>query len=122
MRIIEESVLTEVVRRLVAEFDPDQIILFGSHAWGEPSEDSDVDILVIVPDSDLRPTLRARRASRSLRGLKVPADVIVRTRGEMERFARVPASLEAEVLERGRVIYGRGEEGTGPRLAGQGVA
>jgi predicted nucleotidyltransferase len=69
MRTIEESVLTDVVRRLVAEFDPDRIILFGSHAWGEPSGGSDVDVLVIVPESDLRPTLRARRASRCLRGL-----------------------------------------------------
>ena len=41
------------------EFDPEQIILFGSHAWGTPSEDSDIDLLVIVPDSDARPTQRA---------------------------------------------------------------
>ena len=40
---------TRSMRRLAAEFDPEQIILFGSHAWGTPTEDSDIDLLVIVP-------------------------------------------------------------------------
>ena len=44
------------IGHLVAEFDPDQIILFGSHAWGMPGQDSDVDLLVIVPETDERPT------------------------------------------------------------------
>ena len=37
------------------EYDPDSIYLFGSRAWGEPREDSDYDLLVIVPESDERP-------------------------------------------------------------------
>src|SRR4051794_23989497 len=119
MQTIPESLLDETVRRLVAEFDPDRIILFGSHAWGAPDEDSDIDLLVIVPQSDARPTRRSTRAHRCLRGLLAPMDVLVRTREEMTRFGRVPASLEAEVLERGKVIYGRSEERSGPELAHQ---
>ncbi|MDQ3564448.1 MAG: nucleotidyltransferase domain-containing protein [Pseudomonadota bacterium] len=46
----------------MAEFQPKEVILFGSHAWGTPSEDSDVDVLVIVSASDLTPTERAVRA------------------------------------------------------------
>jgi predicted nucleotidyltransferase len=122
MPTIPEPLLDDLVRRLAAEFDPEQIILFGSHAWGTPSEDSDLDLLVIVSQSDARPSRRAVRAHRCLRGLLVPMDVIVRTREEMDRFGRVPASLEAEILERGKVLYGRGEAGTGPGLAHQGVA
>lgn len=45
-------------------------------------------------------------AHRALRGLGVAKDVLVKTRGEIERYRSVPASLEAEILERGRRLYG----------------
>jgi predicted nucleotidyltransferase len=96
----------EVTKRLVAEMDPDRIILFGSYAWGSPDEDSDLDLLVIVPHSDQPPTLRAVRAHRCLRDIPFPVDVLVKTRAEVERGSHVPASLISEVLERGRVLYG----------------
>jgi predicted nucleotidyltransferase len=48
------DLIQEITRRLVAEFDPEQIFLFGSYAWGIPNEDSDVDLLVIVTQSDAR--------------------------------------------------------------------
>jgi predicted nucleotidyltransferase len=48
MKSVAEEVLPEIVRRLVDEFDPEQIILFGSRAWGEPQTDSDYDVLVVV--------------------------------------------------------------------------
>jgi predicted nucleotidyltransferase len=106
VQAIDSNVLDEMVRRLVAEFQPEQIILFGSYAWGEPNEDSDVDLFVIVPDSDERPIDRMRRAYRCVSGLGMPVDVLVRTRSRVERFRNVYASLECEVLERGRVLYG----------------
>ncbi len=106
MKSISTDLLEEMTRRLVAELQPEQIILFGSHAWGKPDEDSDVDLLVIVPGSDDKPTGRAMRAYRCLRGLLVPADILVKTRSEVERFRRVYASLESEILERGKVLYG----------------
>jgi predicted nucleotidyltransferase len=106
MRTISADTLREITRRLVAELDPEQIILFGSHAWGSPDTDSDVDLLVIVPHSNEKPVRRAARAYRSLRGLRVPTDILVKTRAEVERFRPVRASLESMILERGRVIYG----------------
>ena len=106
MKTVSRDLLEEMTRRLVAELQPEQIILFGSHAWGRPDEDSDVDLLVIVPHADDKPTERARRAYRCLRGLMVPADILVKTRVEVERFRRVHASLESEILERGKVLYG----------------
>ncbi len=45
MKAVSHELLAEMTRRLVAEFQPEQIILFGSHAWGTPNEDSDVDLL-----------------------------------------------------------------------------
>ena len=104
--VLESSILDEMIRRLVAEFQPEQIILFGSHAWGEPTADSDVDLFVIVPDSDERPIEQMHRAYRCVSGLGMPVDVLVRTRSRVERFRNVYASLECEVLERGKVLYG----------------
>jgi predicted nucleotidyltransferase len=98
--------LEEITRRLVAEFAPETIILFGSHAWGRPDEDSDLDLLVVVSESDQAPARRAARAYRCLREVPVPLDILVKTRDEVERTRHVPASLIHEVLERGRVLYG----------------
>lgn len=106
MQNVSEKLLREATRRLIAEFKPEQIILFGPHAWGSPGPDSDLDLLVIIPESQEAPAARATRAYRSLRGLKAPADILVKTRAEMERFASVPASLENRILHDGRKLYG----------------
>ena len=93
--------------RLVAEFDPDQIILFGSHAWGVPTDDSDVDLYVIVQESNERPLRRARRAIACLGGMRIPKDILVRTRLEAEKYRYVHASLESQIFEKGRILYER---------------
>jgi len=101
-----ETVLKEMTRRLVAEFQPRQVILFGSHAWGHPHEDSDVDLLVIVQDSDKSPLERGLQARRCLRDLHMPKDILVETQAEVDWASRVYASLESEILERGIRLYG----------------
>jgi uncharacterized protein len=106
MQAIEQSILDEMVRRLVAEFQPEQIILFGSYAWGEPDDDSDVDLYVIVSASDERPIKRMQRAHHCLRGLGVSKDVLVHTRAEAEHYRDVRASLEYKLFNEGRVLYG----------------
>lgn len=97
--------IEEITRRLVAEFAPETISLFGAHAWGHPDDDSDLDLLVVVPESDQPPPRRAARAYRCLREMPVPLDILVKTREEVERSRHVPASLIHEVLKRGRVLY-----------------
>ena len=89
------------------EFHPETIYLFGSHAWGIPKAESDLDLLVIVKTSRQRPIQRAIRALRSLRGVKAPIDVLVKTRREFERYSSVKASLEAQILWEGKLLYGR---------------
>ena len=85
MNAAHEDVLQAATRRLVAEFQPEEIYLFGSHAWGTPDQDSDMDLMVIVPQSDERPIRRDQRAQRCLGRLPVSADVLVRTRHEVDR-------------------------------------
>jgi predicted nucleotidyltransferase len=106
MKEINQSDLTEMVSRLVREFEPEKIILFGSHAWGKPHTDSDGDLLIIVNSANISPTRRAARAYRCLRGLKIPTEIIVSTRQEVERYRSVPSSSTRQILERGKVVDG----------------
>lgn len=107
MQTIPLNLRKEVIRRLVDEFHPETIYLFGSHAWGEPTSDSDMDLLVIVGNSRQKPIQRAVRAQRSLRGVKAAVDVLVKTRMEFERYISVKASLEAQITREGKLLYGR---------------
>ncbi len=100
------STLQEMTRRLVAELQPRQIILFGSHVWGQPNEDSDVDLFVIVPDSEQSPLERGIQARHCLRGINVAKDILVETQAEVDQASRVYASLESEILEKGVKLYG----------------
>jgi predicted nucleotidyltransferase len=107
MRTVSPVLQKEVVRRLVNEFHPEAIYLFGSHAWGKPTADSDLDLLVIISRSRQKPVQRAVRAQRSLRGVKAAVDVLVKTRREFERYTSVKASLEAQIAREGKLLYGR---------------
>ena len=106
MKTIPQGLLYKAIDRLKAEFAPDEIFLYGSHAWGTPHDNSDVDLLVIVPDSEEPPIRRAQRAHRCLRGLRLPKDVLVETRQEINQVKHLRASLENAILNRGRRLYG----------------
>ena len=106
MKTLAPELLNEVVRRLVAEFQPEQIILFGSYAWGMPTEDSDVDLFVVVTDSKETPYRREVRAHRCLQRMGFAKDILVRTRAEADRYRDVLASLEHRVFEEGKILYG----------------
>ena len=83
MQYISSALLEEITKSLVQGLHPEQIILFGSHVYGQPSEASDVDLLVIVADSDEPRHRRARQAYTCLRGLTAPTEVLVLTRHEI---------------------------------------
>ena len=106
MKAIDADLLQSATQRLVAEFQPEQIWLFGSHAWGTPNEDSDVDRMVIVPSSDERSIQRMQRAHRCLRGIGFAKDVLVPTRAQVDRYKHLRASLFHQVLAKGRKLYG----------------
>jgi uncharacterized protein len=80
MKAIDEDLLQTAIQRLVAEFQPEQIWLFGSYAWGTPTAESDIDLMVIVPSSDERSIKRMQRAHHCLGDLDVSKDVFVQTR------------------------------------------
>ena len=106
MKIIPSGLLEQAVARLRTEFQPDQIFLYGSHAWGTPHDDSDVDLFVLVPHSEETPIRRSQRAHRCLRGLRMPKDVLVETRQEIDQVKGLKTSLENAIFSRGRRLYG----------------
>ncbi len=105
MKTLDSALLSETVARIVAALDPLAIYLYGSHAYGRPHQDSDIDLLVVVNDSALPPHQRAVVAYRALRGLRVPVEIQVATREEFERRARWQSSVERVVQEKGQVLY-----------------
>jgi predicted nucleotidyltransferase len=100
-----DEVLPEIVRRLRDALQPERIYLFGSCAQGTPGPDSDVDILVVVPESPLGFYQRAAEASRALDDVDVAIDVLVYTRAEFDRRAALRVSLEHTVAQKGRLMY-----------------
>ena len=102
---VAEPPLAEAVRRPVDALGPERIYLFGSRARGDGRADSDYDLMVVVPASDLPPHRRAQLAYLALRDVRVAADILVWTRDEFERLVPVAGSLAATVLRDGRLLY-----------------
>ena len=95
--------IEELSERIAHEFQPEKIILFGSYAYGHPSNDSDIDLLVIMPFEGGQP----EQAIRILTRLKVlaPIDLLVRRPEEVAERLALGDSFMREVIERGRVMY-----------------
>jgi uncharacterized protein len=98
--------LEEVVARLVAGYDPERIILFGSRAAGTPDEESDFDLLV-VKDTEQRPLERRIEVERLLADRAIPLDLSVYTSAEMWKLYTSGSPLIHEIAEKGRVLYVR---------------
>jgi predicted nucleotidyltransferase len=92
-----------VARKIGREFRPQKVILFGSHARGTAGEDSDVDLLVVMP-------VRGRTVEKSVEiHLKVhphfATDILVRTPGSIRKRLRMGDWFLEDVLREGRVLY-----------------
>lgn len=97
--------INEIVKRVVSNYHPEKIILFGSYAYGEPTEHSDLDLL-IIKDSDLPRYKRGREVRKYIRGLKVAVDLVVYTREEVEKWKEIKPAFITTVFEKGKVLYG----------------
>ena len=101
-----ERAITEMVRRIVERFDPERIILFGSHARGAAGPNSDVDLLVVMPveGSKREKQLEIRKA---LRGVLVPIDIVVSTPEEFEWRREIVGTIEYPAVTEGKLLYAR---------------
>ena len=101
-----ERSIEEMVRRIVKRFDPEKIVLFGSHARGSAGPDSDVDLLVVmaVSGSKRKQQLEIRRA---LRGIRAPIDIAISTPEEFEWRREIIGTIEYPAVAEGRLLYAR---------------
>ena len=101
-----EAKLNEMVRRIVGEFNPQKIILFGSRARGDAAPDSDADLLVVMHVRGSR-RRQAARIDAVLAGVGLPKDIIIVTPGEFERLRHVVGGIVYPAVREGRVLYDR---------------
>jgi uncharacterized protein len=109
--MVTEEQLQEIVRRIVEGYAPDRIILFGSYAYGTPTEESDVDLLVIKADDERAKHLRLGDVSHSLwhaDPANLPeVDILVLNQPEQERVLQNRFVVENKALRNGRILYNR---------------
>lgn len=101
-----ERLIDKMVRRIVKRFDPEKIILFGSHARGTAHPDSDVDLLIVMPvaGSKRKMQLELRTA---LHDVRVAKDVIVTTPEEFAWRKDVVGTIEYPAATEGKLLYAR---------------
>jgi len=99
--------IADMVSRIVEGFSPLKVILFGSYARGDASRDSDVDLLVVLPEvgNKRETTVRIRRA---LADALLPKDIVVTTPAEIEQRGDVIGTVLRPALREGKVLYERG--------------
>ena len=103
-------VIRRFARDVAEKFHPDKIILFGSYAYGTPHEDSDVDILVMMPArSQLHMAFKIHWAIQP----PFPLDIIVRKPSEMKWRLAEGESFLTEMVTRGKVLYEKGNSAVG---------
>lgn len=96
--------LREAVRRLVEAAHPRRIILFGSRARGDATEDSDVDLLIVLAEVKDR-VAEIVRLTRVLRGLVLPAELLVVSQAMYDDWSEVPGTVYYDARREGQTLY-----------------
>jgi predicted nucleotidyltransferase len=112
---IPRSAIRRFARRIAEKFDPEKIILFGSFAYGTPHEESDVDLLVIMPArEELTKAARIQLAFEPV----FPLDLLVRTPQRLRRRLADGDSFMLEIMSKGIVLYEKRNPGVRPQGRG----
>ncbi|RPJ19916.1 MAG: nucleotidyltransferase domain-containing protein [Chloroflexi bacterium] len=103
MQKITQRTISSFARQVARQFNPQKIILFGSYAYGKPTEDSDVDILVIMPFKGKG----AHKATEILLATdpRFPIDLLVRTPEQIRTRITLGDFFIREITQKGRVLY-----------------
>lgn len=108
--VVTDEIIAEMVDRIVAEVQPEQVYLFGSRARGEAREDSDVDLLVVEsePFGNGRSRLREiNRISDALYSFRIPTDVLLYSSSEYAKWKSSANHVVGHCEREGRLLYER---------------
>jgi predicted nucleotidyltransferase len=100
------KMIREMVNRIVEHFDPDKIILFGSHARGEAGPDSDVDLLVVMPVTGSK-RKKMIEIGVVVHDIPLAKDIIVTTPEDFEWRKEIVGTVERPAAREGEVLYAR---------------
>jgi predicted nucleotidyltransferase len=104
--LLHREQFEEIITRIVSTIKLEKLILFGSYAHGDPTKDSDLDLLVVVKRSKQPRYKRAREIRKLLWGISdIPKDILVYTEDEIEEWKDVEEAFITTVLREGRVLY-----------------
>jgi len=101
----EACALVRILERLIEAYQPERIYLFGSKARGDYGEDSDFDLMVVVPGEASEDRQRSQLAYERLWGTGTAADVLVWTRERFESRTCLRASLPGTIVREGTLLY-----------------
>lgn len=99
--------IQKMVDRIVAQFHPEQVILFGSHARGTPGPDSDVDLLVVMPIEGSKRE-KMVEIGLALHDISLPKDILVSTPEEFAWRKEIIGTIEHPAAQEGEILYARG--------------
>ena len=109
---MDENIYIEQLKEKLGELNPYKVILFGSHAYGKPHRDSDIDLLVVTQDEFMPQTFKERQNLYLTVGVhlleileQVPVDLLVYTLPMFQQFVDSDSSFSREVLSKGKVLY-----------------
>jgi predicted nucleotidyltransferase len=103
---VERKEILQMVRRIVSQFHPEKIILFGSHARGDAGPDSDVDLLIVMPFSGSKREKQVE-IRLALSSIRIPKDIMVTTPEEFLWRKEVPGTIERPAAREGKILYAR---------------
>lgn len=102
--MITQEQIKEVINTIIEDYKPKKIIVFGSYAYGHPTKDSDLDLL-IIKDDDLAGIQRNRRVRKILKDFSIPVDVIVKSSKEFDLLKDVIGTIVYPANKYGKVLY-----------------
>lgn len=97
--------IQNIVDRIVAEFRPEKIILFGSHAWGKPNKDSDVDLLIVKDDPLKNTREMAIELERMLFERPVALDLLVYKPEQIKKRLLLEDPFIKKIMTQGKILY-----------------
>ncbi len=98
--------IQRMVNRIVKEFRPERVILFGSHARGEGGPDSDVDLLIVMPVEGSKRD-KSIEIGVALHDVRIPKDIIVTTPEEFEWRKEIAGTIERPAVMEGKTLYAK---------------
>jgi uncharacterized protein len=112
-----KALLNTIVQIISKELSPDKIYLFGSHAWGNPTENSDIDLMILFSEQNIKKMDIALKIRKLLRGIPYPFDLLVFTTDEIKQYQNVKSSLQYQITNRGKILYERNKSSVSQTMA-----